>query len=73
VVAYGRVGSYPLIVTVGLELDRELASWRSRRDNRCDDLGGTLLLIAAAYLIRRIFDDAPGSRDDVGDHPYGRA
>jgi diguanylate cyclase (GGDEF)-like protein len=61
---YGRVGRYPLIVTVGLELDRALAAWRSYTAMIIGmALAGTLLLIGfAAYLIRRIFVDAAKSR-----------
>jgi diguanylate cyclase (GGDEF)-like protein len=64
VLAYGRVASYPLIVTVGLELDRELAAWRSYAAMIVAmTLGGTLLLIGlAGYLIRRIFCDASMAR-----------
>ena len=61
---YGRVGSYPLIVTVGLDLDHELAAWRSLAMMIVGlALGATLLLIGfAAYLIRRIFGDASTAR-----------
>ena len=60
---YGRVGSYPLIVTVGLSLDRILAPWRSYAAIIIGlALGVTLLLIGfAAYLIRRILLDARAS------------
>jgi diguanylate cyclase (GGDEF)-like protein len=61
---YGRVGSYPLVVTVGLEVDHELAGWRSLATMIVAmTLGATLLLIGlAAYLIRRIFRDATTAR-----------
>jgi diguanylate cyclase (GGDEF)-like protein len=64
VYAYGRVGSYPLVVTVGLEMDRELAAWRSYATTIVGmALGATLLLIGlAAFLIRRIFRDASTAR-----------
>jgi len=64
VFAYGRVGSYPLIVAVGLELDRALAAWRSFAAMIVAmTLGATLLLIGfAGYLIRRIFRDASMAR-----------
>jgi diguanylate cyclase (GGDEF)-like protein len=64
VFAYGRVGSYPLIVTVGLELDRALAAWRSYAAMIVGlALGGTLLLIGLAiYLIRQVFRDAARAR-----------
>jgi signal transduction histidine kinase len=54
--AYGRVGSYPLVVTVGLDLDHELAVWRSNAAMIIAmALGATLLLTGlAAYLIREI-------------------
>jgi two-component system, sensor histidine kinase len=53
---YGRVGSYPLIVTVGLDLDHELAASRSYAATMIViALGATLLLTGlAAYLIREI-------------------
>ena len=53
--AYGRVGSYPLVVTVGLELDRELAGWRSLAAMIIAvTFAATLLLIGlAVYLIRQ--------------------
>jgi diguanylate cyclase (GGDEF)-like protein len=62
--AYGRVGLYPLIVAVGLELDRKLAAWRSYAAMIIGmTLGGTLLLIGlAGYLIRQIFRDANAAR-----------
>ena len=61
---YGRVGSYPLVVTVGLELDRELAGWRSLAAMILTmALGATLLLSGlAAYLIRQIFRDVTAAR-----------
>jgi diguanylate cyclase (GGDEF)-like protein len=64
VFAYGRVGSYPLIVAVGLELDRAFAFWRSLAAMIVGlAVGATLLLIGfAAYLIRRIFRDASTAR-----------
>ena len=59
---YARVGSYPLVVTVGLGLDKELAAWHS--------LAGMILAIAlcatlllsglAAYLIHEIRIRAAG-------------
>lgn len=60
VYAYGRVGSYPLVVTVGLDLHHVLTEWRS---NAMVVVGlafaATLLLIGfAAQLIRQIFRDA---------------
>jgi signal transduction histidine kinase len=53
---YGRVGSYPLVVTVGLALDHELAAWSSLAAMIVIvALGATLLLIGlAAYLIHEI-------------------
>jgi diguanylate cyclase (GGDEF)-like protein len=53
---YTRVGSYPLIVTVGLEMDRELGVWRSSTIMIVLlSLFATVLLIGfAAYLIREI-------------------
>ena len=64
VYAYGRVASYPLVVTVGLDLDRALAGWRSYRATIIAmAFAATLLLIGfAAYLIRRIFRDASTAR-----------
>jgi diguanylate cyclase (GGDEF)-like protein len=61
---YGRVGRYPLVVNVGLDLDRALAVWRSDAVMIVGmALGGTLLLIGfGAYLIRRIFVDAARAR-----------
>jgi two-component system sensor histidine kinase BarA len=61
---YGRVGSYPLVVNVGLDLEKKLAGWRSLAAMTVGlALGGTLLLIGlAAYLIRRIFRDASTAR-----------
>jgi diguanylate cyclase (GGDEF)-like protein len=63
--AYGRVGSYPLVIMVGLELDRVLAPWRSYAAMIVAlALGATVLVIGvAAYLIRRIYRDA--ARADV--------
>src|SRR6202041_1823041 len=53
---YGPVGSYPLVVTVGLDLDRELAASRSYAATMIIiAFGATLLLTGlAAYLIREI-------------------
>jgi len=53
---YGRVGSYPLVVTVGLDLDHELAASRSYATTMMIiAFGATLLLTGlAAYLIREI-------------------
>jgi signal transduction histidine kinase len=53
---YGRVGSYPLVVTIGLDLDRALAASRSYAATMIAiALGATLLLTAlATYLIREI-------------------
>jgi diguanylate cyclase (GGDEF)-like protein len=61
---YGRVGSYPLVVTVGLELDRELAGWRSYAAMIVAmALGATLLLGGlAANLIHQIFRDERAAR-----------
>ena len=61
---YGRVGSYPLVVTVGLELDRVLAGWRSLAAMiLAMAIGATLLLSGlAAYLIRQIFRDQTTAR-----------
>jgi diguanylate cyclase (GGDEF)-like protein len=57
---YGRVGGYPLVVTVGLELDQKLAAWRTLAAIIIAlALGATVLLAGlAAYLIRQIFRDA---------------
>jgi len=54
--AFGRVGSYPLVVTVGLDLSEELANWRAHvAMTIAMALGATLLLTGlAAYLIREI-------------------
>lgn len=54
--AYSRVGKYPLVVTVGLDLDNELAAWWSNAKLvLLLGLGATAILIAlAAYLIREI-------------------
>ena len=54
VYAYSRVGSYPLIVIVGLDLDRQLAAWRSSTTMIILlRLFATLLLAGlGAYLIR---------------------
>jgi diguanylate cyclase (GGDEF)-like protein len=62
--AYGRVGSYPLVITVGLELDRALAAWRSLAATIVAlALGATVLLLGlGAYLVRRIFRDANTAR-----------
>jgi signal transduction histidine kinase len=53
---YGRVGKYPLVVTVGLDLKQELAAWRWHAAIIVMiALGATLLLTGlAAYLIREI-------------------
>ena len=53
---YTRVGNYPLVVTVGLDLDRELAVWRSSTMTIVPlGLFATVLLVGfAAYLIREI-------------------
>jgi signal transduction histidine kinase len=53
---YGRVGSYPLVVTVGLDLDHELAASHSYAATMIIiAFGATLLLTGlAAYLIREI-------------------
>jgi signal transduction histidine kinase len=53
---YGRVGSYPLVVTVGLDLDNELAASRSYATTMIMiAFGATLLLTGlAAYLVREI-------------------
>jgi signal transduction histidine kinase len=53
---YGRVGRYPLVVTVGLDLNQELAAWHSQAKIIIGlAIGATLLLIGlAAYLIRDI-------------------
>jgi diguanylate cyclase (GGDEF)-like protein len=61
---YGRVDSYPLVVTVGLELDRELAGWRSYAAMIVAmALGATLLMSGlAAYLIGQIFRDESAAR-----------
>jgi signal transduction histidine kinase len=57
---YGRVGSYPLIVTVGLDLDQELAASRSYAATMIIiAFGATLLLTGlAAYLVREIHSRA---------------
>jgi diguanylate cyclase (GGDEF)-like protein len=64
VYVYGRLGNYPLIVTVGLEMDRELAAWRSYATTIVAmAFAATLLLLGlAAYLIHRIFNDARTAR-----------
>jgi diguanylate cyclase (GGDEF)-like protein len=61
---YGRVGTFPLVVTVGLELDQHLAGWRSLAAMIIAmALGATLLLIGlAVYLTRQIFRDAATAR-----------
>jgi diguanylate cyclase (GGDEF)-like protein len=61
---YGRVGAYPLVVTVGLELHRELSGWRSLAEMiLAMALGATVVLSGlGAYLIRRIFRDATAAR-----------
>jgi diguanylate cyclase (GGDEF)-like protein len=60
VFTYGRVGSYPLIVTVGLDQDEELVGWRWDATMIIAlTLGATLLLSAlGAYLIRQTYRDA---------------
>ncbi|HLY44599.1 MAG TPA: EAL domain-containing protein [Stellaceae bacterium] len=64
VFTYGRVGSYPLVVTVGLDLDHEFAGWRTLAAMVVAmALGATLLLSGlAAYLIRQIYRDATTAR-----------
>jgi signal transduction histidine kinase len=54
--SYRRVSKYPLVVTIGLDLDRELAASRSHATTiAAMALGATLLLTGlAAYLIREI-------------------
>jgi diguanylate cyclase (GGDEF)-like protein len=61
---YGRVGAYPLVVTVGMELRRELAGWRSLAEMvLAMAVGATVLLSGlGAYLIRRSFRDATAAR-----------
>ena len=61
---YGRVGNYPLVVTVGLGLDQELAGWRALAVMIVlIAFAATLLLTGlAAYLIRQIFRDASAAR-----------
>ena len=53
---YGRVGRYPLVVTVGLDQDQVLVAWRSQAAMIVAiALGATLLLTGlAAYLIHEI-------------------
>ena len=53
---YGRVGGYPLVVTVGLDLSRALAASRSYAATMIIIAFGATLLLAglAAYLIREI-------------------
>jgi signal transduction histidine kinase len=53
---YGRLGNYPLVVTVGLDLDQKLAASRSHAATIVAiALGSTLLLAGlAAYLIREM-------------------
>jgi len=60
VYAYGRVGRYPLIVTVGLDLDKKLAEWRSNATVIVAlTFAASLLLVGfAAQLIRQVFRDA---------------
>jgi diguanylate cyclase (GGDEF)-like protein len=62
--AYGRVGDYPLVVTVGLELDRVLVAWRSSAAVIVGmTLSVTFLIIGlAVYLIRQVFRDARAAR-----------
>jgi diguanylate cyclase (GGDEF)-like protein len=61
---YDRVGSYPLVVTVGLERDQQLAGWHALATMiAAMAFGATLLLSGlAAYLVRRIFRDATTAR-----------
>jgi diguanylate cyclase (GGDEF)-like protein len=56
---FGRVGSYPLVVRVGLDLDQVLAAWNlSVAMIIATALCATLLLVALAdYLIRQIYRD----------------
>jgi signal transduction histidine kinase len=56
---YGRVGSYPLIVTVGLDQHQALAGWHSQAAAIVImALAASLMLIGfAAYLIRETFRD----------------
>jgi diguanylate cyclase (GGDEF)-like protein len=67
VFAYGRVGSYPLVVTVGLDLDRELAQWRTYAAMIVAmTLVVTLLLIGLTiYLIRHMDRDARAARAEA--------
>jgi signal transduction histidine kinase len=53
---YGRIGSYPLVVTVGLELDRVLAGWRALAAVIVATAFGAtfLLIVLTAYMIREI-------------------
>jgi diguanylate cyclase (GGDEF)-like protein len=64
VFVYGRVGAYPLVVTVGLDLNQELAAWRSYAAMIIAvALGATLLLTGLmTYLIRQIFQDMAKAR-----------
>jgi diguanylate cyclase (GGDEF)-like protein len=64
VFTYGRVGSYPLVVTVGLDLDHELAGWRSLAAMIVAMAFGATLLLSglAAYLIRQILRDVSAAR-----------
>jgi diguanylate cyclase (GGDEF)-like protein len=57
---YGRVGKYPLVVTVGLDLDQVLAEWRSNATTLVAlAFGASLLLVGfAAQLIRQVLRDA---------------
>ena len=63
-ITYGRVGSYPLVITVGLELDHTLAAWRlSAAMIGALAFAATLLLIGcAALLMRRILVGARTAR-----------
>ncbi len=67
VFAYGRVGSYPLVVTVGLDLDRELAQWRTYAVTIVAmTLVVTLLLIGLTiYLIRHMDRAARAARAEA--------
>jgi signal transduction histidine kinase len=50
----GRVGSYPLVVTVGLEIDEELAAWYAeRRKIVLLALAATLLLGGLGFYLSR--------------------
>jgi signal transduction histidine kinase len=53
---YGRIGSYPLVVTVGLELDHALAGWRPLAAVIVATAFGAtfLLIVLTAYMICEI-------------------